>query len=86
VERDDGRSFLIAVPEKALADRIVADRGVGIASQKELHEYLLSVLRIDPTSLYELDPTRILEIAHHYRSRRIRLLSDLVARLHKGVR
>ena len=28
VELDDGRSFLIAIPEKALADRIVADRAL----------------------------------------------------------
>src|ERR1700686_148867 len=32
VELDGGRSFLIAIPEKALADRIVSDRGAGILS------------------------------------------------------
>lgn len=86
VELDDGRSFLIAVPEKALADRIVADRGAGITTQKELHDYLLSSLRIDPGMLRELDPARLAEIAQHYRSRRVKLLSDLVSRLRKGDR
>ena len=86
VELDDGRSFLIAVPEKALADRIVTDRGAGITTQKELHDYLLSSLRIDPGMLRELDPARLAEIAQHYRSRRVKLLSDLVSRLRKGNR
>lgn len=86
VELDDGRSFLIAIPEKALADRIVADRGAGISTQKELHEYLLADLRIDPANLRGLDPTRLMETAQHYRSRRVKLLADLITRLSKGAR
>ena len=88
VELDGGHSFLIAIPEKALADRIVADRGAGITTQKELHDYLLSNLRIDPAALRELDPARLVEIAQRYRSRRVKLLADLVSRLRnsgKGV-
>ena len=80
VELDDGRSFLIAIPEKALADRIVADRGAGISTQKELHDYLLSSLRIDPAGLRGLDPARLAEIAQHYRSRRVKLLADMIRR------
>ena len=83
VELDGGRSFLIAISEKALADRIVAERGAGITTQKELHDYLLTNLRIDPTALSELNPARLLEIAGHYRSRRVKLLVDLVSRLRK---
>ncbi|HEY3309715.1 MAG TPA: hypothetical protein VGJ93_14780 [Desulfuromonadaceae bacterium] len=86
VELDDGRSFLIAIPEKALADRIVADRGAGISTQKELHEYLLADLRIDPANLRGLDPARLTEIGRHYRSRRVKLLADLITRLSKGAR
>lgn len=81
VELDDGRSFLIAIPEKALADRVVADRGAGISSQKALLDYLLSSLRIDPAGLRQLDQARFAEIARHYRSRRVKLLADLVSRL-----
>lgn len=84
IELGDGRSFLMAVPEKALADRIVAERGIGIATQKELHDYLLTDLRVDPDTLRRLDPARLVEIAHRYRSRRVQLLSDLVKRLQKG--
>lgn len=85
VELNDGRSFLIAIPEKALADRIVADRGAGISTQKELHDYLLSNLRIDPAGLRELNPARVAEIARVYRSRRVKLLADLITRLNRGV-
>jgi len=86
VELDDGRAFLIAIPEKALADRIVAERGAGITTQKELHEYLLADLRIDPSNHRGLDPARLADIARHYRSRRVKLLADLITRLSKGAR
>lgn len=83
VELDDGRSFLIAIPEKALADRIVADWGAGISTQKELHEYLLADLRIDPAGLSQLNADKLAEISRFYRSRRVKLLADLVTRLSK---
>ena len=84
VELTDGRSFLMATPEKALADRIVADRGAGISTRKELLEYLLTTLRIDPAGLRTLAPERMAEIARHYRSRRVRLLADLASRPEKS--
>jgi hypothetical protein len=84
VELDGGRSFLIAIPEKALADRVVAERGADITTQKELFEFLSNYLRIDPTFLRELDAARLIDIAVHYRSRRVRLLADLVSRLRKS--
>ena len=84
VELTDGRSFLMATPEKALADRIVADRGAGISTRKELLEYLLTTLRIDPAGLSTLAPERMTEIARHYRSRRVRLLADLASRPEKS--
>ena len=86
VELADGRSFLLAIPEKALADRIVAERGAGISSQKGLHDFLLTSLRIDPAGLRDLDPGRLVEISRHYRSRRVKLLADLVTRLGKSGR
>jgi len=84
VELDGGRSFLIAIPEKALADRLVAERGSGITTQKELHGFLLDNIRIDTAALRGLDPIRLEEIARHYRSRRVKLLADLVGRLRKS--
>jgi hypothetical protein len=80
VELEGGRSFLIAIPEKALADKIQDDRGTGIRSQVEMKDYLLTSLRIDPSGLERLDADILALIADRYRSRKIRLLSRLVRR------
>jgi predicted transcriptional regulator of viral defense system len=81
VELEDGRGYLIATPEKALADVLVADRGAGIVSQKELYTHLMEDMRVDPNGLIELDPTVLAEIARRYRSRRVKLLADLLSNL-----
>ena len=81
IELDGGRSFLIAIPEKALADKIQADRGTAIHTQAEMRTYLLDNLRIDPEGLRKMNPETISLIAEQYRSRRLRLLSGLVRRL-----
>ena len=80
-ELDDGRGYLIATPEKALADILVADRGAAIASQKELHTYLLEDLRVEPGALLGLDHAAVASIAVSYRSRRLKLLADLLSGL-----
>lgn len=81
VELEDSRSFLIATPEKALADKIRDDRGNGLQTRGQLLDYLDNNLRVDPTALANLDSKQIGDIAHRYRSRKIRLLSDLVRHL-----
>ena len=81
IELDGGRSFLIAIPEKALADKIQADRGTAIRTQAEMRTYLLDSLRIDPEGLGKLNPETISRIADQYRSRKLRLLSRLLRRL-----
>jgi len=78
IEMEDGRSFLMAVPEKALADKIRADRGTVIQTQQQLYEYLVDNLRIDAAALTDLNAEYLSEIARCYRSRKIKLLSDLV--------
>lgn len=85
VEIGDGRAFLMATPEKALADKLHEGRGMEIQTQKELSNYFEKNLRIDPTALRELKPTDLDAIARHYRSRKIRLLSDLVRRIHHQI-
>ena len=81
IELDGGRSFLIAIPEKALADKIQADRGAAIRTQAEMKTYLLDSLRIDPEGLGKLNPETISRISDQYRSRKLRLLSSLLRRL-----
>jgi len=78
VEIDEGRSFLIAVPEKALADKLAADRGTAIRSPADLLEYLVQHLRIDPTGLVGMKADLVMRIALTYRSRKIRWLSQLI--------
>jgi hypothetical protein len=84
VELESGRSFLIATPEKALADKIQADRGAAIRSQTDMRVYLLDSLRIDPEALARLNSGTIALMAEQYRSRKLLLLSALIRRL--GVR
>ena len=77
-ELDRGLGFLIATAEKALADKLYADRGSGIRTQKTLAAYLENDLRIDTISLAELNPDSLDDIAQRYSSKKIALLSDLI--------
>ena len=85
IEMDDGRAFLMATPAKALADKLYDLRGIGVQSQKELSDYLERDLRIDSAVLRELNPAELETIARGYHSRRIRMLSDLIHRIHHRV-
>jgi hypothetical protein len=81
VALDDNRAFLIATPEKALADRIAAERGTGIRSLGGLQVHLEENMRVDPDELRKLDPGRLARMADCMRSGKVRLLSRLVSRL-----
>ena len=83
IEIGSGRAFLMATPEKALADKLQEGRGMGIQTQNELRNYLEENLRIDPTALGDLKPTDLDAIARGYRSRKIRLLSAHVRRIRR---
>lgn len=76
-----GRTFLIAVPEKALSDKIHDDRGTSVRTHTEMREYLLDNLRIDPERLEKLNTDMLSLIAARYRSRKIRMISDLIRKL-----
>jgi hypothetical protein len=80
IEIEDGRSFLIAIPEKALADKIMMERGDDFSTQKGLYQYLVDGLRVDEERIWTLDADFIMTIASAYRSRRLRLLAALVRR------
>lgn len=79
---EDGRSFLIAIPEKALADKLLCERGTGIRGRRELRRYLEEELRIDRADISRLDPDRLDEIASHCGNIRVTLLAGLVRQLH----
>ena len=85
VEMENGRAFLMAGPEKALADKFRSDRGLKIRSQKESLDYLVNSLRIEESDLANLDAGLLEKIAKAYSSKRIHFLSDMVRRLRKRV-
>lgn len=80
IETKSGKSFLIALPEKALADKIRLDHGSGISSQRELKQYLIESLRIDPATLAGMNAERLEEYSTLYRSRKVGLLAKLLRR------
>jgi hypothetical protein len=84
VEEDYGQAFLIASPEKTLADKIISERGVSLTSPAEMRRFLVEGLRIDVSNIQSLSPERIDEYAGRYRSRKLRHLSGLVRRLRKS--
>lgn len=83
IELADGRAFLMALPEKALADRVVADRGSALRTQKELAVLLQESLRVDMSALTALNPEALMTIAAAYRSQRLKLLAQYVAKLQR---
>jgi len=84
VEQRNGQSFLIAEPDKALADKIVSDRGIEIKTQKAMFKYLVYDLRIDSGTLSEMNPERLVEFAVRYRSQKLKKLSSLVRNLRRN--
>ncbi len=81
---DHEQSFLIAVPEKALADKIVSIRGLRIYSIKDLMGFLEEDLRIDMASLRSFSPEKIDVYAMAYRSLKLKLLARLMRKLKSG--
>ena len=80
VESASNRAFLMATPEKALADKVRNQRGHAIRSQREMRVYLFEDLRIDEDMFYRLDSNKLREIAACYRSQKLRLLQTVIHR------
>lgn len=70
----DSHSFLMACPEKALADKVWTDKRFAGTNQSDFAPYLEEDLRIDITQLARLDRTRCQRIQEAYGSRKIRNL------------
>ena len=84
VEGEHGQAFLIASPEKALADKVVSVRGARIASIGEIGRFLEEDLRIDAGAISSLSAEKIDEFAGRYRSLRLRRLSGYLRRLQRS--
>ena len=75
-------SFLIATPEKALCDKIIATKNLKIQSVKAMREYLEEDLRLDMSALSSFDVGLIRQCFELGRKKTeltqlLRLLSDL---------
>lgn len=77
-ELDAGRSFLIASPEKALADFLQADRRGSIRQKAEMEAYLFENLRLDRRMVRRMDARLLEHIAEAYASRKVRWLYEYV--------
>lgn len=78
VESKDGTAFLIATPEKALADKIISDRGSTVSTQTKLLDYLENDLRIDMENLLSLNPDALNNIAKRYSSGKLKNVSSFI--------
>jgi predicted transcriptional regulator of viral defense system len=83
VEIPGGGGYLIAGQEKALADKIRDERGLGIRSIDRMVVHLVESLRIDADALADLDPGEMERIAAAYSSHQLRLLAGAIQRLRK---
>jgi hypothetical protein len=81
VEERPGKAFLVAVAEKALADKIFDERNIGAASPGRMMSYLLDNLRLDQAGLMQLDSGLVREIAGRYRSRKLKILTEALERI-----
>ena len=80
VESESNRAFLMATPEKALADKVRNQRGHAIRSQRDMKAYLFDDLRVDEDLFYGLDADNLCDIVARYRSQKLRLLQALLYR------
>ena len=78
VDGEHGQAFLIASPEKALADKVVSARGAAIVSRAEMGRFLEEDLRIDAGAARALSAEKFDDHAERYRSRRLRLLAAVL--------
>jgi hypothetical protein len=76
-------SFLIASPEKALADKVWADKGFSGARISDFGPYLLDDLRIDEGSLKLLGESRLKAVSEAYGSAKIERLVRYLERLRR---
>ncbi len=78
-DKVNGGKF-IATPEKALCDKIRADRGIGRLTQEKLSVYLEYDLRIDMEMLLTFDEALVSKIAQAYRSGNLQNLGKIIGK------
>ena len=77
-------SFLLAQPERALADKIRDDRAGGLRTRKEMETYLFENLRMEPDSIRTFDAELFDALATGMKSHKIHVCASLVRALRKS--
>ena len=72
------KSFLIATPERALADKLREDRNGRLRIRKEMETYLFENLRMDQDTVRNLDSDQLETFATELRSNKIRVCAALI--------
>jgi predicted transcriptional regulator of viral defense system len=83
IEVAGGGGYLIAGPEKALADKIRDERGLGIRNIGQMLTHLLQSLRIEADALAGLDVDEAECISAVYGSHQLRLLAAAIRRVQR---
>ena len=78
IELETGDAFLMALPEKALADKVVAERQGGLRSRRAMLDYLLENQRIEEHSLRGLSIKLLHDIAECYGSPKVEIVARAV--------
>jgi len=81
LERSNGSAFLIAVPEKALVDKVWTDKRFSGRSIREFNSYLFDDLRLDEEEIKQLDFKKLQVIAKSYNSAKINNLVRFLSRI-----
>jgi hypothetical protein len=76
-------AFLIATPEKALADKVRDDRGNPLRTNGDAARYLFDDLRIDEAAFVRMDPITLDRLADGLRSAKVAVCARLL-RTFKG--
>ena len=71
-------AFLIATPERAIADKVRDDRGTALNNRNDAARYLFEELRIDEGDFGQLNAAHIEELALALHSRKIALCAALL--------
>ncbi len=81
---ENGCTFLIASPEKAMVDKLQSERRLPIRSQKALAHYLSDNLRIEMSSVIQMDDSKIAGCGIGYNSGKTAILVKLIQRMRKN--
>ena len=77
------KSFLMATPERALADKIRDDRSGIQRTQKEMETYLFENLRMEPDTVKMLSAEQLEILATQIHSNKVRLCAALIRAMRK---